>query len=96
MQHIKPFNSIDVSLPGFQRCLKKSPHRAQFEAALIDLLSDPIPGALGFKKLKGYRNPALYSIVVGGNHAYKISMEIRDGVAIIRRAGTHKEIDDNP
>lgn len=62
----------------------------------MDLLKDPIPAHLDFKKLKGYRNPSIYTITICSNHAYKLSMEIKDGVAILRRVGTHKQIDENP
>ena len=38
-----------------------------------------IPGKYGFKKLGGYRNPNVFTIMLGGNHAYKMSMEIDKG-----------------
>lgn len=93
---VKPFKGIDASLPGFQRSLKKCAIRAEAEAAIGNLFLAPLPGKLEFKKLKGYRNPSVYTITIGGNHAYKLSMEIKDEVAILRRVGTHKEIDDAP
>jgi mRNA-degrading endonuclease RelE of RelBE toxin-antitoxin system len=95
---VKPFKSVNPSLQGFQRCLKKIPggFRELVDDAIADLLLDPIPGRLGFKKLNGYRNPSIYTITIGGHHAYKLSMELKDGVAILRRVGTHKEIDNNP
>lgn len=96
MSPVKPFSAIDPTLPGFQRCLKKCPNRDLVDQAIADLLQDPIPGRLEFKKLKGYRNPNVFTITIGGNHAYKLSLEIRDGVAILRRVGTHKELDDSP
>jgi hypothetical protein len=37
-------------------------------------------------------NPNFFAIMLGGNHAYKKSMEIDKGVAILRRVGTHKEL----
>ena len=94
----KPFNKVDASLGGFQRCLKKIPAdiRPAANEAIADLLCDSLPGRLGFKKLSGHRNPGIYTITIGGNHAYKLSMEIKGGVAILRRIGTHKEIDGNP
>jgi hypothetical protein len=96
MPLIKPFKSIDPTLPGFKRSLKKANNREAIEKAIVDLLLDPIPGHLDFKKLSGYRNPSIFTITICGNHSHKLSMEIKDGVAILRRVGTHKEIDNNP
>lgn len=93
---VKPFQAVDPTLPGFQRSLKKVSNRELVDEAIADLLLDPLPGRFDFKKLKGYKNPNIFTITISGNHAYKLSMEIRDGVAILRRVGTHKEIDDNP
>lgn len=93
---VKPFKSVNPTLPGFVRSLRKCGVRDLAEAAIVDLLKDPIPGKYDFKKLRGYRNPDLYTITISGNHAYKMSMAISGGVAILRRVGTHKEIDDNP
>jgi len=98
MPPVKPFKLVSPALPGFKRCLKKIPAdiRPQVDDAIADLLEDPIPGRLGFKKLGGYKNPNIYTITIGGNHAYKLSLEIVDEVAVLRRVGTHKQIDDNP
>ena len=98
MPPVKPFKRVNAALPGFQRCLKKIPAdiRPQVNDAITDLLEDPIPGRLGFKKLTGYRNPNIYTITIGGNHAYKLSLEILNEVAVLRRVGTHRQIDDNP
>lgn len=41
-------------------------------------------------------NPNFFAIMLGGNHAYKRSMEIDKGVAILRRVGTHKELGEKP
>jgi len=92
----KPFHAIDATSSGFQRSLRNFAERALAEAAILDLLKDPIPGRLDFKKLKGYKRPNIFTITIAGNHAFKISMEISDGVAILRRVGTHRQIDDNP
>lgn len=98
MPPVKPFNSINPTLSGFQRSLKRLPAdvRALVDDAIIDLCLDPLPGRFDFKKLKDYRNPNIFTITIGGNHAYKLSLEIREGVAILRRIGTHKEIDGSP
>lgn len=96
MAPVKPFRTIDPTMPGFQRSLKKVRDRALVDAAIVDLLRDPIPGRLGFKKLTDYRNPNIFTITIGGNHAYKLSLEIQGDVAVLRRVGTHKQIDDHP
>ena len=98
-----PFKSIDASLPGFKKSLAKCPIRDAVTTALVDILrhvtdleNPTIPGKYDFKKLRGYSNPNVYTIMIGGNHAYKLSMEIRDECAILRRVGTHRMIDDGP
>ncbi len=96
MGPIKPFKTIDPTLPGFQRSLKKVGDRALVDAAIVDLLLDPLPGRLGFKKLTDYKNPNIFTITIGGNHAYKLSLGIQGDVAVLRRVGTHKQIDANP
>src|SRR5438105_269702 len=98
MAQPKPFTAVDAGLPGFQRSLRKLPReiRRLADQAILDLYLAEIPGKYGFKKLSGYRNPSVYTIQLGGNHAYKMSMEIAGGVAILRRVGTHREIDRNP
>lgn len=98
MPSVKPFKLVSAGLPGFVRSLKKIPIdiRPSVDEAIADLALDPIPSRLGFKKLHGYKNTNLYTITIGGHHAYKLSLEIRDEVAVLRRVGTHKQIDDNP
>lgn len=98
MPQPKPFSAVNPTLPGFQRSLKKLPAEARSLAdqAILDLMLPEIPGKYGFKKLKGYRNENIFSIMLGGNHAYKMSIEISSGTAILRRVGTHKQIDKNP
>jgi hypothetical protein len=66
------------------------------DAAIRDLMADPIPGVRRFHSLKGYRNPRLYTIDVTSNKAYKISLEIEGEMATLRRIATHKQIDRSP
>lgn len=58
------------------------------------LLMYPMPSGLGFEKLKGVRNPNIYTVHVSGN--FKISMTIDGNVARLRHVGTHKQIDRAP
>lgn len=64
------------------------------QKALLNLLKSPRPAGLRFEKLKGYNNPDIYTVHVTGN--YKISFEIKNDVAILRRIHNHNEIDRNP
>lgn len=53
-----------------------------------------MPPGLAFEKLKGYRNPDVYTIHVTGN--YKISMSIYGQLAHLRRVADHGDIDRSP
>lgn len=41
-------------------------------------------------------NPSIFTIHATRNHSHKISFEIEGDVAIMRKIGTHKEIDRSP
>lgn len=45
--------------------------------------------------LRGHK-PRLYSMDVLSNHSWQITFELVDGVAVLIRLGTHKEIDRAP
>jgi len=68
--------------------------RERLDAKLKDLLRDPMPPGLRFEKLKGHHNPDIYTFHVTGN--YKVSLEIRGDLAILRRVACHDEIDRKP
>lgn len=82
----------------FERDYHKLPEniREEVKERLRLLLEDPRPARLRFEKLSGYRNPNIYTIHATNNHSHKISMEIADGIATLRRVGSHKKIDDKP
>lgn len=61
---------------------------------LDDLKANPRPPGLGFEKLKGYKDPDIYSIHITGN--YKVSFEITGTSAWLRRVAPHDEIDRAP
>lgn len=64
---------------------------------ILELLFEhPLPSKLRFKKLSGCRNPSIYTIHVTSNHSHKISLELKGSTALLRRIGTHKEIDRTP
>jgi len=60
------------------------------------LLTNHKAKKLRFEKLSGHKKPPIYTIHVTPNHSHKASMEIIDGIAKLRRIGTHKKIDRNP
>lgn len=80
----------------FERDFKKlTPELQQLcSEALASLLKNPMPPRLRFEKLKGYKNPSIYSIHITGN--YKVSLEITGDIAQLRRVACHDEIDRAP
>jgi hypothetical protein len=68
--------------------------RDRVDTRLRMLLQSPLAPGLGFEKLKGYSNPDIYTIHATGN--YKISFEIENGIAYLRRVAPHDEIDRAP
>lgn len=66
------------------------------DSALEDLLSYPQPKKLRLEKLQGNNKPPVYTIHVTPNHSHKLSFELRGDVAVMRKIGTHKEIDRSP
>ena len=64
--------------------------------AIKQLSSYPFPRSLRFEKLKGIKNPSVFTIHVTSNHSHKLSFELCGSSAILRRIGTHKLIDRNP
>lgn len=82
----------------FKREYKKlSPELKQdLKSALEDLLRDPIPPGRRFEKLEGYRNPNIFTIHITKNHSHKLSFELIEDRAVLRRISTHSEIDRSP
>ena len=66
------------------------------DAAIKDLLKNPKPKSLRLKKYNGHSNPYVYAIHVTSNHSHKISLEMQGNKVILRRIGTHKEVDNAP
>lgn len=60
------------------------------------LLDDPQPKKLRLEKLSGYKKPGIYTIHITPNHSHKLSFELVGTVAVLRRIGTHKDIDRKP
>ena len=80
----------------FKRQYRKLSKQMQVlvDAKLKDLVKNPMPPGLRFEKLKGYRNPDVYTIHITGN--YKLSLEIKGPAAHIRKVGNHDDIDRSP
>jgi mRNA-degrading endonuclease RelE of RelBE toxin-antitoxin system len=85
-----------VTVKSFDREYKKLPPEIKrlIPDKLKDLLNNPRPPGLGFEKLKGYKNPDIYTIHITGN--YKMSFVIDGSKATLRHIGTHNDIDRQP
>lgn len=66
----------------------------QVDEALVDLLKNPVPSSRRFHIIDNAR-PKVYSIDVTKNKSHKISFEIDGSACLLRRVGTHKDIDRN-
>lgn len=68
--------------------------RDRVDLKLQDLTRPLRPAGMVFEKLKGYTSPDVYSFHVTGN--YKVTLEIADGCALLRRVADHDEINRAP
>lgn len=89
---------VDAGSQRFQRDFKRldEDQRDRVIQALKDLLLPEIPAKYRLNKLQGYKRPSIYAIHITPNHSHKLTMEIKGTTAILRRVGTHREIDDLP
>lgn len=90
--------AIDSGRSSFKNSVKKlAPEiKEGLIQALKDLRADPQPARLRLEKLSGYRRPDIYTIHITTNHSHKASFELDGSIAVMRRVGTHKEIDRTP
>lgn len=88
---------VDPSRTSFSNDLKRLPPDIRAEAIrrIAALVSGVIPKSWRVHPLSGYK-PTVYSVDIGPNKTYKATFELRDGVAVMLRAGTHKHIDRCP
>lgn len=93
-----PITAIDVGRASFQNDYKSLPDEIKdaFKEAYRLLLQDPQPKKLRLEKLSGYKRPGIYTIHITANHSHKLSFELDGPVAVLRRIGTHKDIDRKP
>lgn len=91
-------NNVDMSGKSFAKTLRAASAdiQSQVLSAATSLTNEPMPAKLRFEKLSGYRNPSIYTIHITHNHSHKLSFEIQGTTAILRKIGTHKEIDRAP
>lgn len=85
--------------PEFERDYVKLPPelRAAAKACVEDLERDPIPSSRRPHSVtpRGHR-PVIYTVDVLSNKSYKLSYHVEGRVAVLRRVGTHKQIDRRP
>lgn len=89
---------VDPTRVSFQNSFSKLPDdiKSEARAVIAALLEHPLPARLRFEKLKGYRNPNIYTVHVTRNHSHKLSFEMVGSIAVLRRVATHKQIDTAP
>lgn len=85
--------------PRFVRDYKRLPVGLQREVdnCLRDLGQQPVPAGRRLHRISptGHR-PQIFSVDVLPNKSYKLSFELDGGFAVLRRVGTHQEIDRLP
>ena len=82
--------------PRFVRDYARLPIDIQkrVDACLRDLAQDPVPGTRRLHCISiGGRRPQVFSVDVLPNKSYKLSFEVDGRFAVLRRVGTHQEID---
>lgn len=58
-----------------------------------DLAKDPIPATRRAHRVNNGQFPKVFSLDVTSNKSHKLSFEINGTQALLRRVGTHREID---
>ncbi len=91
---------LSVRIPEeFVRAYVKLPPdvMAAVDECIKDLERDPIPSSRRPHSVtpRGHR-PVIYTVDVFSNKSYKLSYHIEGRVAVLRRIGTHKQIDRKP
>lgn len=89
---------VDANSATFIRTWKKLPPEIQAQAieAFKHLLQPPDkrPEKLHFHKMKGYEG--IWTIHISTDDSHKASLSLNGDMAVMRRVGTHEEIDRNP
>ena len=79
----------------FNRDFKRLPADVQdaVRECIKDFAKDPIPASRRAHRINTKQFPKVFSVDVTSNKAYKMSFSIEGEAAILRRVGTHREID---
>lgn len=87
IQHVRPDQR-------FEDQLRKLPAELQaaVKQAVKDLVLDPHPKRYRLEK----QTKDIWTIHVTSNHSHKLSFTLEGDTAVLRRIGTHKEIDRAP
>jgi len=82
----------------FKRELAAAPPEMQEAAAdaITRLIANPKARSLRLHSLAGLGKPTIYKIDVRANRAWQISFHLDGNIAVLRRLGTHKDIDRAP
>lgn len=89
---------FDLGKSSFQNDYRSLPAdiKESFKERFKMLLDEPKPKKLRLEKLSGYKRPGIYTIHITSNHSHKLSFELVGTIAVLRRIGTHKDIDRKP
>lgn len=79
----------------FKKDYKSLPGNLQqaVDACIADLAKDPIPTSRRSHRINQGQFPKVFSVDVTSNKSHKLSFEINGDQALLRRVGTHREID---
>ncbi|QYJ23656.1 hypothetical protein KYT87_10785 [Achromobacter sp. ES-001] len=82
----------------FDRDFRRAPVEIQNAAknAIRDLMRCPQPSKLRMHSITGCFDPRILKIDVLANKSWQITFEMDGSVAILRRLGTHRNIDRSP
>lgn len=80
--------------PSFEKDVRKLSHtdKIRLRSAVEDLASPKCPPSRNLEKLTNYKD--IYSIRV--SRRVRLTFSVVDGVAILRRVGSHDEVYSNP
>lgn len=84
----KPLRTFEKDIKGLP-----ADTLTEIKNSLKKLIENPKSGKLRLKTVTGSKKPKIYAIHVTGNHTHKITFELDGTTAILRRFGTHREID---
>lgn len=63
------------------------------DECIVDLGKDPIPATRRAHRINTGQLPKVFSLDVTSNKSHKLSFQLEGTTALLRRVGTHREID---